>query len=93
VLRRALDDLLPPEVRNRRDKLGFVTPEARFFRGSLGTLAADTFASRAFADRGFVDARAARERLEKHRANRINAGMELWRALNLELWAQTFLDA
>jgi asparagine synthase (glutamine-hydrolysing) len=93
VLRRALDDLLPPAVRNRRDKLGFVTPEARFFRGSLGTLAADTFASRAFADRGFVDARAARERLEKHRADRINAGMELWRALNLELWAQTFLDA
>ena len=56
VLRRALADLLPPAVRERRDKLGFVTPEARFLRGSLGALAADVFASRSFAERGFVDA-------------------------------------
>ena len=28
VLRRALGDLLPPVVRDRVDKLGFVTPEA-----------------------------------------------------------------
>src|SRR5919202_752848 len=41
VVRRALADLLPPEVRERRDKLGFVTPERRWFReGALGRLAA-----------------------------------------------------
>jgi asparagine synthase (glutamine-hydrolysing) len=92
VLRRALADLLPPEVRNRRDKLGFVTPEARFLRGALGDLAADAFASQAFRERGFVDPAAARKRLERHRAGDLNAGMELWRALNLELWARRFLD-
>lgn len=93
VLRRALADLLPARVAGRRDKLGFVTPEARFFRGALGTLAADVFASQGFRSRGFVDARRARHRLERHRRGGLNAGMELWRALNLELWAQTFLDA
>ncbi len=93
VLRRALADLLPPEVRERRDKLGFVTPEARFLRGSLGALAADVFASRSFAERGFVDAPAARRRLERHRQGELDAGFELWRALNLELWARRFLDA
>jgi asparagine synthase (glutamine-hydrolysing) len=92
VLRRALDDLLPPEVRHRRDKLGFVTPEARFLRGRLGELAADVFSSRAFAERGFVDTAAARRRLERHRSGELTAGMELWRALNLELWARRFLD-
>ena len=76
----------------RRDKLGFVTPEARFLRGRLGELAADVFASRAFAERGFVDAAAAQRRLAKHRAGELTAGMELWRALNVELWAQRFLD-
>jgi hypothetical protein len=50
------------------------------------------FASRSFAERGFVDAAAARRRLERHRAGRLEAGMELWRALNLELWARAFLD-
>jgi asparagine synthase (glutamine-hydrolysing) len=91
VLRRALADLLPPQVRDRRDKLGFVTPERRFLRGALGELAGDVFASRAFAERGFVDAAAARRRLERHRRGELDAGFELWRALNLELWAQTFL--
>ena len=93
VLRRALSDLLPPVVRERRDKLGFVTPTNRFFAGAIGDLAADIFASRSFAERGFVDAPSARRLLERHRAGNISAGFELWRALNLELWARTFLDA
>ena len=93
VLRRALRDLLPPKVAARRDKLGFVTPESRFMRGALGDLAADVFASGSFRDRGFVDARAASRRLERHRRGEVTGGMELWRALNLELWARRFLDA
>jgi asparagine synthase (glutamine-hydrolysing) len=92
VLRKALSDVLPPEVRDRRDKLGFVTPGGRFFRGALGELAADVFASRSFADRGFVDAAAARGLLARHREGAHEAGFELWRALNVELWAQAFLD-
>ena len=92
VLRRALADLLPPSVSSRRDKLGFVTPESRFLRGALGDLAADVFASRSFHERGFVDPRAASQRLARHRSGDLRAGMELWRALNLELWAQRFLD-
>jgi asparagine synthase (glutamine-hydrolysing) len=92
VLRRALGDLLPPEVRHRHDKLGFVTPEGRFLRGRLGELAADVFSSQRFRERGLVDPAAARKRLERHRAGEIDAGFEVWRALNLELWAKTYLD-
>jgi asparagine synthase (glutamine-hydrolysing) len=92
VLRRALSDLLPPAVAMRRDKLGFVTPEARFLRDALGDLAADVFASQSFRERGFVDAAAASRRLARHRRGDIRAGMELWRALNLELWARDLLD-
>jgi asparagine synthase (glutamine-hydrolysing) len=93
VLRRALADLLPPQVRDRKDKLGFVTPEGRFMREALGDLAAETFASREFRERGLVSAEAASERLRRHRSGDVAAGMELWRALNVELWARTFLDA
>lgn len=92
VLRKGLSDVLPPEVRDRRDKLGFVTPGSRFFRGALGDLAADVFASQSFAERGFVDAKAAKSLLERHREGAHEAGQELWRALNVELWAQAFLD-
>ncbi len=92
VLRRALGDLLPPPVRDRTDKLGFVTPEIHWLRGSLGDLAADVFRSRSFASRGWVEPRAALERLERHRRGELQAGFELWRALNLELWGRAFLD-
>jgi asparagine synthase (glutamine-hydrolysing) len=92
VLRRALADVLPPAVRDRRDKLGFVTPEGRFMREGLGELAAEVFASPEFRARGLVKPAAARERLERHRRGDATAGMELWRALNVELWARAFLD-
>src|SRR6266571_3109336 len=69
----------------RRDKLGFVTPEAAWLRNGLGELAADVFASRSFRERGFVDAAAARRRLAKHRVGELDAGFELWRSLNVEL--------
>jgi len=93
VLRRALGDLLPPVVRDRTDKLGFVTPEARWLRGELGTLADEVFASPELRERGWVDADAARARLAAHRRGELDAGFELWRALNVELWARTFVDA
>ena len=92
LLRRALGDLLPPQVRERRDKLGFVTPEADWLRGPLGKLAGDVFSSQSMRERGFVDAAAARRRLARHRERRLTAGMELWRALNLELWARASID-
>jgi asparagine synthase (glutamine-hydrolysing) len=92
VLRRALADLLPSSVRKRTDKLGFVTPERAWFRGALGEFAADVFASQSFRARGFVNDRAALRRLERHRRGEIDAGMELWRAVNVELWARDVLD-
>ena len=92
VLRRALADLLPDVVRERVDKIGFATPEAQWLRGPLGLLATEVFNSREFRERGFVDARAAEERLRRHRGGRDAAGYELWRALSLELWARAFLD-
>jgi asparagine synthase (glutamine-hydrolysing) len=92
VLRRALADLLPGRVALRTDKVGFATPGGRFFRGALGELARNVFESPVTAGRGFVDVAVARDRLERHLRGETEAGFELWRALNLELWARAFLD-
>ena len=95
VLRRALADLLPPTVRERRDKLGFVTPEGALpARARSATLAAETFASRAFRERGLRRRRGGAAAARAAPGGRHwTAGMELWRALNLELWAQRVPDA
>lgn len=50
------------------------------------------FASRSANEREWVDAGAARRRLERHRRRELEAGFELWRVLNLELWARAFVD-
>jgi asparagine synthase (glutamine-hydrolysing) len=91
VLRRAVPEL-PDAVRARRDKLGFFTPHDRYFSGGLGVLAEEVFADAATRDRGLVDVAEARRRLGQHRSGERRAGFELWRALNLELWARRFLD-
>ena len=92
VLRRAVGDLLPPPVRDRVDKLGFVTPSRRFFRGAFGEYAAQLLASPQFAAREFVDVAEAQGRLAALRAGQPVSEAPVWRALNLELWARAFLD-
>ena len=92
VLRQAVGDLLPATVLARTDKLGFVTPDARFLRGQLGVAAERVFASRALAARGFIDPKHARERLSTLRRGLTSTDAPLWRALNLELWAGAFVD-
>ena len=93
VLRAALADLLPATVRRRRDKVGFVTPERRFFTGALGTLAAEVFASPEFGARGFTDDVKARRLLTAAQAGSLVDTQPVWRALNLELWVRRFCDA
>jgi asparagine synthase (glutamine-hydrolysing) len=92
LLRGALKSVVPNTILARKDKVGFETPTAAWFRGGLGELAEDVFASRSFRERDLVDAATARRLLERHRAGAVDAALPLWRALNLELWAQRFLD-
>jgi asparagine synthase (glutamine-hydrolysing) len=93
ILREAFADVLPQSVRQRTDKVGFGTPEARWLRGPLGRFCAELFSSGACRNRGFVDAKAAETALRTIRDGGGRAGFPLWRAAAVELWAQAFLDA
>ncbi len=83
-----------PTVAARRDKLGFVTPEsalpARRARRPRGRRVRVAVVPRA---RASSTRAPAAQRLQRHRSGDLQAGMELWRALNLELWARRFLDS
>ena len=92
LLRRAFADILPPAIRERHDKIGFVAPQAWWLLGSLGDLTASVFASDSFRRRGFVDAGAAAARLARQRQGDPAAGFEVWRALVVELWARAHFD-
>ena len=43
ILRRAMDGILPPQVRDRRDKVGFSTPEDAWFRSEFREMTAVSY--------------------------------------------------
>ena len=55
ILRNAMKDILPEEVRKRKDKMGFVTPEGIWFATSLKNQIYEIISSRSFAERGYFN--------------------------------------
>jgi asparagine synthase (glutamine-hydrolysing) len=91
VLRNATREILPEEIRNRKDKLGFAPPESIWLRGPLREWADDVLSSAQFRQRGWADLRA----LDRVRARFAKGESALhtviWRWLSLETWARTCL--
>jgi asparagine synthase (glutamine-hydrolysing) len=90
LLRRAVADVLPGEVLNRR-KVGFDTPVERWMSGPHAPFVRDVLLSRRARERGFWSPRALETWLADPR--RPLWADVVWKALNIELWARAYLDA
>jgi asparagine synthase (glutamine-hydrolysing) len=90
VLRRAMHDVLPPAVRERRDKLGFATPEETWFRGPLKPLICDGIEATLRRFPGLLDARATRALAGDMLGGRRPVDFTLWRIVNMGLWGERF---
>lgn len=90
VLRSAMNGLLPEGVRNRRDKLGFATPEQAWFRGPLRGLIADGIEATLKRFPGLLDAHGTRAVAADMLEGRRNLDFTLWRIVNLGLWGERF---
>lgn len=88
VLREAVRPILPPEVVDRRDKMGFPVPLQEWSAGPLRDFLHDILLSARARQRG-VFRPAALERLV---AGERRYGRELWGVLCLELWFRAFVD-
>jgi len=64
IVRDALRDILPAMIRERRQKLGFVTPVFDWMNGPLGDYMLDVAGSAAFQGSPFWDGRRIREQIE-----------------------------
>lgn len=90
VLRRALGDLLPREVSERRDKLGFATPEASWMRGPLRGLVEDGIERTLRVLPDALDPAGTRRFASDMLDGRAPADFTLWRIVSLGLWAERF---
>ena len=79
---------LPPEILNRRDKMGFPVPLKEWFDGELKGFVQETFRDMAEKKRPYIDAKAVLANL----GGESRFSRKTWGLLSLELWHQTFHD-
>jgi len=92
ILRNAMRQHLPDEIRNRHDKMGFVTPDDVWFKSVLKEKIRSILNSKSFSDRGYFDIKKVREIFEDCCDGKRSIGPTLWRWVNLELWFRAFMD-
>jgi asparagine synthase (glutamine-hydrolysing) len=92
VLRNATPVILPEEIRNRKDKLGFAPPESHWLRGPLLEWADDVFSSAQFRQREWIDAPALDRVWARFKSGEDALHSVVWRWLSLETWARTCLS-
>lgn len=90
VLRRAMTGILPTSIKERRDKLGFATPEERWFRGSLRELMIEGVERSINMYPLLFDADATRALTQEMLDGTRKVDFTIWRIVNLGLWGQRF---
>jgi asparagine synthase (glutamine-hydrolysing) len=89
VFRQAMRGIVPDAILDRRDKLGFVTPEQDWLTSSHSWVES-TFASAAAEEIGALNVREVRQEWNDIIAGKANFRSHVWRWLNLILWAKKF---
>lgn len=93
ILREAMKGILPEKIRLRRDKVGFDTPQDKWFREPpFQVLVHDILNSNTFNKRNIVDVARATKLYEKHQNGTVNIAREIWKWIHLELWFRKFID-
>lgn len=90
VLRRSMTGILPEAVRERRDKLGFATPEEAWFRGPLRGLITDGIETTLKLYPGIFNGVGVRALAANMLEGRRPVDFRLWRIVNLGLWGERF---
>lgn len=90
ILRRALGDLLPKSIRQRRDKLGFATPESAWFRGPLRETVSRMIDVTLDLYPQLFDAEATRRLRDEMLEGRRPFDFSLWRIANVGMWGGRF---
>jgi asparagine synthase (glutamine-hydrolysing) len=91
VLRNAIEGIVPEEIRNRKDKLGFAPPESAWLSGPLRPWVEEIFASREFRQREWWEPATVDRVWRRFQEGEGGLHGAIWRWLSLEMWARTCL--
>ena len=88
MLIKAIKHLLPTEIVNRKDKMGFPTPLNEWTTGPLKEFVLDLIKSQKSKERGLYKV----DEIEKQILESPKFSRDLWGLLNIEQWHRTFID-
>ena len=93
VMRGALKGVIPESIRTRTDKIGFATPENKWFaQEPMLSYIKQIMNSRKTRNRDLIYCEKFIEFLNANSEGKINGGRAIWRAVNIELWFRKFID-
>ncbi|MFW0778060.1 MAG: asparagine synthase (glutamine-hydrolyzing) [Rickettsiales bacterium] len=88
LIKETFSDVIPSEISERKDKMGFPVPLKEWFSGELNEFVRDIFHSQAASTRTFVD----NDAITANMGNMGQFSRRIWGFLSLELWQQQFHD-
>jgi asparagine synthase (glutamine-hydrolysing) len=91
ILKRAVEDLLPPFVA-RRGKKGFGIPVAEWLKKKLNPLTRDLLSAERVRRAGVFDPQYVTRLLDEHERGLANHRKPLWTLLMFELWHESFIE-
>lgn len=91
ILRQALEGILPEKIRKRRKKIGFTTPEFRWYRRQRAALQS-LMRSPSFANRPFWNGPAMAAAFKQACDGTREESWIFWRAINVEVWMRAYFD-
>ena len=91
IFRDAMKGLIPEQIRLRRWKVGFTTPEMRWLRAQRAEIE-KIYRSESFRSRPFWNADAVAESFAAVCEGRLEESLFFWRAINVEIWMRVFFD-
>ena len=91
ILKKAVKDLIPKEILQRR-KMGFAVPVGEWFRNDLKGFLREILLSQSSLNRGYFKPEVIKNMVNQHIEKRVDYTFQLWSLLMLELWHQRFID-
>ena len=88
LLKKTIKDILPGEILNRKDKMGFPVPLHIWFKGKTGDYINDLLNTKKCQERGILDHKKVNQLVQSERS----FGRALWGIISLELWFNQFID-
>ena len=91
VLRRAMEDILPEKIINRK-KQGFSAPDESWYRGENAAYVKELLQNKKTISSEFINQTFISNMIDEHIEKKINHRLLLWSLMNFEWWCRIFLN-